>query len=51
MPPLKEYIFINIYDERISITIDAYSFESAYFSLIETVKHPANFKCINLDSF
>lgn len=48
MPPLKEYIFEDLSNSMIRITINSYSFEQAYELLVETTKHPSNFKCINV---
>lgn len=49
MPPIKPYHFEQINQEEIvQLTIRAYSFEEAMITLIQTVKHPADYKCINI---
>ena len=48
MPPLKKYVFEHLEDENIKIEIMSYSFEGAYYVLVETTQHPADFKCISI---
>lgn len=47
MPPLNTYIFNKLYDEKVTITIKAYSLRSAWNQLVEIVKNPADFTNIN----
>lgn len=45
---MKTYIFERIYGSRkVLLHIEANNFEAAYHVLIDTVKHPADFKCLN----
>lgn len=48
MPQLKEYIFENLLNSNITIKIMSYSFINAYEILVMELKHPADYKCINL---
>jgi len=49
MPPLKTYTFKESDGSKcITITMDAYNFEQAMNILVQTVKHPADFKCTSI---
>ena len=46
MPPLKEFIYIHM-EYRVIITIEAYNLEGAYNKLVQTTKHPSDYKLTN----
>ena len=48
MPPIKNYVFVDLDDSNINITILAYSFVEAYEKLVSITKNPANFIIIDL---
>jgi hypothetical protein len=48
MPPLKKYIFEDLVNSNIEVTIKAYSFTQAYEILVRISKHPADFKCMSV---
>jgi hypothetical protein len=49
MPPIKTYHFEqNNQSDIVQLTIRAYNFEEAMITLIQTVKHPSDYKCINV---
>lgn len=47
MPPLKEYVFEDLYNSNSKLIISAYTFEEAYDILVRITKYPADFKCTN----
>lgn len=44
---MKEYIFEDLLNSNVQVSVKAANFTRAYEILVMITKHPADFKCIN----